>query len=144
MTYPDLISLQKAAILLTKQFPTHPQKFATEGHLQAYCFKWWNIHFRTISVLYAVPNGGTRHPAEMIAMKAQGVRPGVTDLHLGMKPATLFYLEMKNGNRPLDPEQVLFKKKVEALGFIHYKLDTFYQFAALLIALFKVEAATVM
>lgn len=131
-------------MLLIKQFPTHPLKFATEGHLQAACFQWWNVHFRKLSVLYAVPNGGTRHPAEMIAMKAQGVRPGVTDLHLLMKPAVLVPIELKNGNRPLDPEQVLFKDKVEALDFPCYKIDNFYQFAALLIALFEVDAASVM
>jgi hypothetical protein len=106
-TFPTQIQVLKLALSLQASFTAHPSHFPTEGHLQAYCYQWWNIHFRHISYLYAVPNGGTRHAAEVIGMKAQGLRPGVTDLHLLLDEACTLFLEMKNGNRPLDPFNLL-------------------------------------
>lgn len=35
-----------------------------------------------IRLLFHIPNGGSRHPAEAAHLKAQGVKPGVPDLFL--------------------------------------------------------------
>lgn len=142
MTYPTTPDLIRLAVDLAKRFPGLPLKYPSEGHLQAACFKLWNVHFRGVSVCYSVPNGGTRHPAEIAGMKAQGLRPGVSDLHLILEGGVIIFIEMKNGPRDLDPEQKLFKTKVENLGFRYYKIETYYQFAALLILLFDAEAGT--
>lgn len=139
MNLPNQISLEKAATAL---FPAYGLKtFPTEGHLQAYCFKWWNVYFRTRSVLYSVPNGGTRHPVEVMGMIAQGLKKGVSDLHLLLPGQVILFIEMKNGPKKLDPEQELFKSKVERMGFVYFKCCNFLQFACLMLAVFdaKVE-----
>ena len=58
--------------------------------------------------IYAIPNGGHRHPAVAARLKAEGVTPGMPDLHLPIATGREHGLsiEMKKiGGRP-DPEQV--------------------------------------
>lgn len=38
------------------------------------------FHMDKSQYLFAIPNGGSRHPAEAVRLKAEGVRPGVLDL----------------------------------------------------------------
>lgn len=138
MNLPSEIQLAKLALKLQADYGA--KAYPTEGHLQAASYQWWNIYFRTRSVMYAIPNGGTRHPAEVLGMKAQGLRPGVSDLHLLLPDGLIVLIEMKNGKKELDPEQKLFKKKVEALGFVYYKVCTCWEFVALMLLIFDVKA----
>jgi hypothetical protein len=47
--------------------------------------------------LHAVPNGGHRHKAVAMKLKAEGVKPGVPDISLPVKrdPFTGLHIEMK-------------------------------------------------
>lgn len=76
-----------------------------EEESQAAFFEWWGLWAppRKIpeQLLFAVPNGGHRHPAVAAKLKAQGVRAGVPDVFL-MIPAGGFHalvLEFKRRGR---------------------------------------------
>lgn len=53
----------------------------TELQLQSRCFQWaWNTYPELRRLLFAVPNGGTRHAREAMNLKASGVVPGIPDM----------------------------------------------------------------
>ena len=64
--------------------------------------------------IYAVPNGGARHPAVAMKMKATGTTPGIPDLHV---PAWNLWIEMKRqkGGR-LSPHQQDWIEYLEGIG----------------------------
>lgn len=85
--------------------------------------RWANLQENTypeLGLLFAVPNGGSRHKLEAYNLKKQGVRAGVPDLvlpvarreHHGM------YIEMKRleGGR-LSEDQVLWLDKLKDQGY---------------------------
>lgn len=52
-----------------------------EEILQTACITWFDYQYPHLSkLLFAVPNGGSRHKIEAINLKKQGVRSGVSDL----------------------------------------------------------------
>jgi hypothetical protein len=53
----------------------------SEHQHQSAFFDWaqWQI-FPDIELMFAVPNGGQRHPAVAAKLKAEGVKPGVPDV----------------------------------------------------------------
>lgn len=84
--------------------------------------------------IYAVPNGGSRHPAVAGKLKAEGVKRGISDicipfpcLHSFREPTGLCcrgaYIEMKAGKNKPTPEQKEFLEFVQKAG---YKADVCY------------------
>ena len=76
-----------------KPLPTeHSEQVALVTWAKSMVWKWPELEW-----LYAVPNGGLRHPATAGKLKAEGVRPGVPDLVLPVPRGTFhgLYLEMK-------------------------------------------------
>ena len=73
----------------------------TESEEQGLLFQWAALMEKKhpeLKLLYAVPNGGKRHIKTAMALKAEGVKPGVPDLCL---PAARngwhgLYIEMKS------------------------------------------------
>lgn len=57
--------------------------------------------------LYAVPNGGYRHIKTAKKLKAEGVRPGIPDIHcfIAMPPYHSLYIEMKTEKGDLTDSQ---------------------------------------
>lgn len=54
-----------------------------ESELQKSCVRWFGYQYPEYTLLlFAVPNGGKRNAKEAARLKAEGVRPGVTDLIL--------------------------------------------------------------
>ena len=72
-----------------------------------------------LSMLYAVPNGGYRHPAVAARMKQEGVRPGVPDLCLPVARCGLhgLYLEMKAKDGRLSKHQQRWRDLLIAQGY---------------------------
>lgn len=87
----------------------------SEHAMQKMIVQWWSLMHRRYALpefsLYAVPNGGHRHPAVAAKLKAEGVRPGIPDIHVDV-PRGQFHglrLELKvKPNKPTpDQEKVL-------------------------------------
>lgn len=75
-----------------------------------------------LKLIFAVPNGGMRHPAVAIKLKKEGVRKGVPDVCV-MVPRRHFhglFIEMKWGKGRASPEQAEWHELLEAQG---YKVD---------------------
>ena len=59
-------------------------------------------------LVFAIPNGGSRHPAEAANLKKQGVKSGVPDLFIptASNGYSGLFIEMKFGkNRPTDNQE---------------------------------------
>lgn len=59
------------------------------------------LRHRELCLLYHIPNGGSRHKAEAMRLKALGVRAGCPDLHLavGRHNYMGLWLEIKDGTK---------------------------------------------
>lgn len=75
-----------------------------EAQEQEALFEWasWN-HGRLpdLDYMHAIPNGGSRHPAEAVRLQKQGVKPGVPDIFLP-EPRGQYhglYIEMKRAEK---------------------------------------------
>ena len=73
---------------------------ASEHVEQATLMVWANLLGRSVPVLallFAIPNGGARHPAVAGKLRAEGVKAGVPDLFLpvAVGPFHGLFLEMK-------------------------------------------------
>ncbi len=80
----------------------------TEAQEQGLLFDWAQIRqnqLPELGLLFHVPNGGSRHPAEAANLKRQGVKPGVPDLCLPVARGGFhgLFIEMKRkGGRPTE------------------------------------------
>lgn len=94
---------------------------ATEHEEQAALIAWARLIERRIpevGLLYAIPNGGWRHPRTAALLKAEGARAGVWDLHLPVprNGATGLWIEMKRPGGRLTPEQAAWGAAMRAYG----------------------------
>lgn len=99
-----------------------------EALLQKMCVEWFNIQYTHYKgLLFAIPNGGTRHVREAVSMKMQGVTPGIPDLMLAI-PNGIYhglFIEMKWGANKCSPAQ---KGIIEKLSNKGYKCEVIYTF----------------
>lgn len=90
--------------------------------------QWWAYRAPAFgldpSLLFAIPNGGQRHPAIARKLKAEGVRAGVSDyiLAFAKHPYNGLFLELKAGGKGfvrgrLSPDQVRFGQLVTERGY---------------------------
>ena len=80
----------------------------TEHQEQVAVVKWFDHQYpRLRGKLFAVPNGGQRHPAVAAKLKAEGVRRGVPDLWLPVRTDCFagLVIELKVKGGRLSPEQ---------------------------------------
>ena len=72
-----------------------------------------------LALLFAVPNGGQRHPAVAAKLRAEGVRAGVPDLFLpvvrGGAPG--LWIELKYGKNGLSEHQQEWAERLRAQGY---------------------------
>lgn len=94
----------------------------TESQIQQQIiiFERNNYSIKQESLIFAVPNGGTRNILEAKLLKATGVMPGVSDLILIVKNK-IYFIELKAEKGIQKEHQKLFQNKVENLGF-EYKI----------------------
>lgn len=88
-------------------------KYPSESDEQIGFLRWWNEHFSAVWI-YHIPNGGHRAMNVAKRMKADGVRPGVPDLHV---PEWRMWIEMKrrSGGR-LSSDQKAWMEYLEGIG----------------------------
>lgn len=87
--------------------------FPSEHEEQVGFVNWFRARFPSV-LLYAIPNGGHRSISVGKSMKAEGVTPGIPDLHV---PAWGLWIEMKRqkGGR-LSSEQKAIAAYLENVG----------------------------
>ena len=83
-----------------KSGKTDATPIPTEAQEQTWLFQWARMQSGTIkelSMLYHIPNGGSRHRLEAIHLKQQGVQAGVPDLCLPVARGGChsLYIELK-------------------------------------------------
>ena len=95
----------------------------TEHKEQVVLFQWASIEAKKIpelALLHAIPNGGSRHPAEAKNLKAAGVKPGVPDLCLPVARGKYhgLYIELKSSKGKLSEYQDQWLKSLSHQGFL--------------------------
>jgi hypothetical protein len=79
----------------------------------------WQARYPALGLLYAIPNGGDRHPAVAAKMKAEGVKPGVPDYCLPAARAGFhgLYIELKTATGRASREQAQWVQDLRAEGY---------------------------
>ena len=112
-----------------------------EASLQEACVKWFRLQYSPLaSLLFAIPNGGSRNPREGARLKAQGVTAGVPDLLLakprydeaGHVVCAGLWLELKVGKNKPSPEQCQIMTLLAANGYRVVVVFTFEEFQAVI------------
>lgn len=96
----------------------------SEAAEQAVLIQW--CQYKKIPI-FAIPNGGSRHPLEAVNLKRQGVKPGVPDLFLPFSRNGKhgLFIEMKYGrNKPSEQQ----KEWLAYLDGAGYKTAVCYSF----------------
>lgn len=103
-----------------------PQPVPTEHAEQVALMQWWfHVSGRhPDAMLFAIPNGGDRHPAVAVKLRNEGVTPGVPDLFLAalvtegswVWPGLFIELKRRRGGR-LSMEQVNVHSKLRTAGY---------------------------
>lgn len=95
----------------------------SEHREQTCLMKWAELQSGSMPELrcmFAIPNGGWRHPATAARLKAEGVKPGVPDLFLAYPSNGMsgLFVEMKRrtGGR-LSPEQQAWRERLTMHGY---------------------------
>jgi hypothetical protein len=93
----------------------------SEHDHQKAVFQWAGLNERThpeLSLLFAVPNGSYKGKASAGRFKAEGLKSGVPDVCLPVAKGKFncLFIEMKDGNRPLSENQILWLEKLDRFG----------------------------
>lgn len=91
------------------------------GHQEA-LFSWAAYNTQRmpeLEYMHHIPNGGKRDKATAIALKRQGVRAGVPDIHLPAPRGEYhgLYIELKVGNNSTTANQKCWLKYLAAAGY---------------------------
>lgn len=74
---------------------------------------WFRKTFSGV-LIFAIPNGGGRSPADAMRLKVEGVTPGIPDLFI---PEWRVWVEMKKKNGKPSPQQVKVIKYLEEKNY---------------------------
>ena len=87
--------------------------YPSEDHEQMMFVQWFRRNYPGV-LIFAIPNGGARHPAVAMKLKATGVVKGIPDLFV---PAWSLWIEMKRqyGGR-VSPEQKEVMAYLDGIG----------------------------
>lgn len=101
--------------------PTKPRD-DREHQEQAALFQWAALmenKLPELRLLFAVPNGGDRHPAVAAKLKAEGVKAGVWDILLPVARHGYIglWIEMKAGANRLTSEQEAWEHAMISKGY---------------------------
>jgi hypothetical protein len=79
----------------------------------------WQGRYPVLGLLYAIPNGGDRHPVVAAKMKAEGVKAGVPDYCLPAARAGFhgLYIELKTATGRASREQAQWVQDLRAEGY---------------------------
>lgn len=84
-----------------------------ERREQVLFVQWFKRNHDGVLIM-SIPNGGSRHPREMVWLKAEGLLPGAPDLFI---PAWGLWLEFKSASGRLSSNQVSVGEQLRACGY---------------------------
>lgn len=89
---------------------------------QSMLFQWCELQkgkYPMLSLLFAIPNGGSRHRLEAINLKKEGVKAGVPDLFLPVarRGYNGLFIELKYGSNKATPKQKEWINNLNAQGY---------------------------
>lgn len=96
---------------------------ASEHQEQAALVTWWSYACKPYGlpawVLFAIPNGGDRHPAVAGKLKAEGVRAGIPDLMLAVPRGEFhgLFIEVKAHAGKVTPQQANVHLEFQRQGY---------------------------
>lgn len=95
----------------------------TEAGAQETLFQWCEYQqgkYPELALLYHVPNGGKRDTKTAIALKRQGVKAGVPDLHLPVARGAYhgLYIELKVGDNKATVSQKQWLRRLNDEGYL--------------------------
>lgn len=102
-----------------------------EHNLQIACIGWFRLQYPSL-LIYAIPNGGQRNKIVAAKLKAEGVVPGVPDIHIPLPNRDYhgLYIELKvKPNKPT-AGQVSVMRMLEDCGYkcvVCYDVESFIQ-----------------
>ncbi|MCI2145823.1 MAG: VRR-NUC domain-containing protein [Bacteroidales bacterium] len=102
-----------------------------ESNLQQACVTWFRLQYRQYAtLLYAVPNGGSRNKLEAVHMKREGIVSGVSDLNLDVARQGYHGLriEMKTKVGRQSENQKDWQEAIERQGYLYVVCRSFEQF----------------
>ena len=90
---------------------------------QVALFRWAELNVRmypSVNLMFAIPNGGQRHPAVAASLKAEGVKAGVPDVCLPVSRGKWIglWIEIKAGRNKPTPSQIRWHRALEAEGHL--------------------------
>jgi len=91
-----------------------------ESEHQKLIWKWAKQHPICCDFLFSIPNGGTRHIKEIANLKAQGLRPGVSDMFLAFPTSKYcgLWIELKKDRKCyLTPDQIGWLERMIQVGY---------------------------
>lgn len=94
----------------------------SEWHYQKAIFDYARLRVNQIpewGMLFAIPNGGSRHPVEAARLKATGVKRGVPDMFLPVPKGKWhgLFIELKSDKGGMSLEQRAWMDALRALGY---------------------------
>lgn len=97
------------------------QAKATEHQVQAAFFELVHLEAKKqpeLALCYAIPNGGNRAVHTAQRLRAEGVKPGVPDVHLPVPRGAYagLWIEFKVRPNQLTDRQIVWKRALEAHG----------------------------
>ncbi|MDI1301969.1 MAG: VRR-NUC domain-containing protein [bacterium] len=108
----------KAIASKTRKAPRR-KEISEHAHQCNTCEWFWLQYPALRKHLFAIPNGGDRHPVVAAKLKAEGVLRGVSDLFLMVPRGTFhgMFIEMKSRTGSLTDEQGEFIERAAAQGY---------------------------
>lgn len=99
------------------------RKMQYEAADQETLFQWAALNDNTypeLSLLYHIPNGGSRNKIEAANLKRQGVKAGVPDICLPVARGKYhgLYIELKHGKNKLSDNQKIWLKRLQNQGYL--------------------------
>lgn len=94
----------------------------SEAREQEAIFNWakfCSIKYPELNLLFAIPNGGSRHPLEAVNLKKQGVKSGVPDMLLPVPKCGYhgLFIELKSGKNKATDNQKFWLTELEKQGY---------------------------
>ncbi len=119
------MTLDEYRAMLAQEKKPPPPRDDREHQEQAALFAWAALNesrLPELRLLFAVPNGGDRHPAVAAKLKAEGVRAGVWDVLLPVAWGIYsgLWIEMKAGHNKLTPDQEAWGAAMFKQGYACY------------------------